>query len=190
MERLTEKVHQILLPRLHPGDVAIDATAGNGHDTLFLAQSVGPMGFVYAFDVQSLAIEQTQQRLQSGGWNNVKLLHRDHAELADEIAAEHRGRIAAVTFNLGYLPGSDKSQRTQAAGTCQALAAALPMLRAGGIITVLAYIGHRGGLEEALAVDELLQCLSNEEFVVERITSDHPQSPRLFVVLRQEISTE
>lgn len=38
------------------GDTVIDATAGNGHDTVFLAQLVGRQGRVWAFDVQSSAL--------------------------------------------------------------------------------------------------------------------------------------
>ena len=32
-----------------PGDITIDATAGNGFDTLFLADAVGPNGLVYEY---------------------------------------------------------------------------------------------------------------------------------------------
>jgi predicted methyltransferase len=185
MERLTDKVHQILRSRLKPGDVAIDATAGNGHDTLFLAKSVGPAGWVYAFDVQPEAILQTQKRLESAGCENVRVLLRDHAEMADAVPLEHHGQIAAVTFNLGYLPGSDKTLRTEPESTCRAIAAALALLREGGVLSVLAYTGHAGGLAEADAVGTLLKTLPAEEFAVEQIHTSRPDSPRLFVVIRQ-----
>jgi predicted methyltransferase len=188
MERLTEKVHQILRMHLRQGDVAIDATAGNGHDTLFLAHTVGPQGWVYAFDVQSAAIANTHERLTTAGCKNVTLFKQDHAKMATFIPREHHGRIAAVTFNLGYLPGSDKSSVTQARSTSAAMAAALSLLRAGGVLAVLAYTGHPGGLEEAEAVAELLQSVSPDEFAVEQFSTDRPQAPRLFVVIRQEKS--
>lgn len=37
------------------GDIVVDATMGNGHDTQFLAELVGENGHVYAFDIQESA---------------------------------------------------------------------------------------------------------------------------------------
>lgn len=185
MERLTDMAHQMVSARIRPGDLAIDATAGNGHDTLFLARSVGPAGRVYVFDVQPEAILQTRHRLSEAGWNNVEFRLCDHANIAGEIPPEDHGRIAAVMFNLGYLPGSDKSHRTQAATTCRAIEGVLPLLREGGILTVIAYTGHPGGLEEAEAVGVLLQTLSTGEFAVKCHESLRPDAPRLLTAIRR-----
>jgi predicted methyltransferase len=188
VERLTETVHSLLSERLKPGDVAVDATAGNGHDTLFLARTVGRSGRVHAFDLQEMAIEKTRQRLASAGCENVVFHQADHATMASEIPAEHQGRIAAVVFNLGYLPGSDKKSITQTHSTCAAITQGLEFLKPGGMMTVLAYPGHPGGLEEAQAVERLLQTLPADEFTVQRHLSDQGQGPRLFVVTRRETS--
>ena len=48
---------------LRPGDLAVDATMGNGLDTQFLWHCVQPTGHVLAFGVQARALQQTQQRL-------------------------------------------------------------------------------------------------------------------------------
>lgn len=188
MERLTETVHRILSEVLEPGDIAIDATAGNGHDTLFLAQSVGPTGRVFAFDLQTIAIENTRRRLQSAGCENVVLLEADHANMASQIPAENQGQIACVVFNLGYLPGSDKTYVTQPHSTYAAITQALRFLKPCGVLTILVYTGHPGGLDECQTVERLLQTLSSHEFAIDWHLSDLPHAPRLFVVTRREKS--
>ncbi len=188
MERLTETVHRLLSERLRPGEVAIDATAGNGHDTRFLAQTVGPAGRVYAFDLQETAIEKTRQRLEVAGCKNVLFYQANHTTMTSEILAEDQGQIAAVVFNLGYLPGSDKTSITQTLSTCAAITQGLRILKPGGVMTVLAYPGHPGGLEEAQAVECLLQTLPGDEFTIQRHLSNQNHAPRLFVVIRREKS--
>lgn len=188
MERLTEKVHQILSARLCAGDLAIDATAGNGHDTLFLAQTVGRTGHVYAFDVQPTALEQTRRRLAAAGFSDhqtIHLLQKSHAEMRENIPIEHHGRIAAVMFNLGYLPGADKSLITQTESTRQAMEAGLSLLREGGALTVVAYTGHPGGEEETETVAAVLQSLPIDEFFVEVTIPPRAHAPRLFVAVRR-----
>ena len=69
--RMTDIAHLLLAARVQEGDTVIDATAGNGGDTVFLAQRVGDTGRVHAFDIQQLAIENTRKRLVSH-----RLLHR------------------------------------------------------------------------------------------------------------------
>jgi predicted methyltransferase len=183
MPRLIELAHEAVRAGLKPGDVAVDATAGNGHDTLLLVELVGPTGRVFAFDVQPDALARTAARL--GGASNVVLLKRDHAEMGAAIPVEHHGRIGAVMFNLGYLPGGDHALITRTASTLSALSAALELLRPDGVLTVLAYTGHPGGAEEADAVARALAPFSARE---ERGQRDGPAVPRLFVVHKRAAS--
>lgn len=174
--RLTERAHQIVRDVLRPGDVAIDATVGNGHDTRFLIDCVGPTGHVYGFDVQADAIDHARPIL---GAANVTLLLANHAEMT-ALLPDVRGKVGAVMFNLGYLPGADKAVTTQAESTVRAADSALSLLRPGGVLTALAYRGHPGGREEADAVRAFLQPFAVEETPA----SEKDDSPVLFVVRR------
>lgn len=150
---LTRRAHDLLGEQLSLGEIAIDATAGNGHDTLFLATRVGPSGTVHAFDIQAQALEQTRERVAAAHCRTpVFLHHRSHADMLSTLPASARGQVAAITFNLGYLPGADHSTTTQTDSTLAALRQSLTLLRPGGVLSVLAYRGHAGGREEAEAV--------------------------------------
>jgi len=150
---LTRQAHELLAEALSPGDIALDATAGNGYDTLFLAQQVGTEGELHAFDIQARALEHTRARLAAANCKTPVLLHqRSHAEMLSALPATARGRVAAVTFNLGYLPGADHDTVTRTESTLAALRQSITLLRPGGMLSVLAYRGHPGGREEAEAV--------------------------------------
>lgn len=184
MIRLTERARERISEVLRPGDLAVDATAGNGHDTLFLSQAVGGQGCVIAFDIQAKAILSTRSRLLSAGADNVKLLQASHAQLEELLPIEAQGNVVAVMFNLGYLPGSDHSVATSAATTLAGMDAAVRVLRAGGLMTVIAYRGHAGGEEEAAAIESWLDRLDPSRFTVERFdgVSGRRIAPVLFVV--------
>lgn len=168
---LTRLAHQLLAAHIEAGDSVVDATAGNGHDTLFLACQVGPAGQVHAFDIQQQALDNTRARLQQAGCPTpVYLHHASHAQMQTWIPAELHGRIAAITFNLGYLPGSDHATVTRRDTTLAALAQSLDLLRPGGLLSVLAYRGHPGGQEEALGVETWLERQP-------RVTLDRHESP-------------
>lgn len=138
---------------LSSGGVAIDATAGNGHDTLALAEYAQPGGHVFAFDVQQAALDATRRRLDAAGATDVvTLLQASHDTMVDALPADCHGAVDTVMFNLGYLPGSDKTVITRPATTVPALNQALTLLRPGGVLTVVLYRGHDGGTEEARAV--------------------------------------
>ncbi len=151
MLSLTEQAHQLC--GAASGDIVIDATAGNGHDTLFLAQRVGPLGQVYAFDIQESALKSTATRLTAAGMTNVRLIHDDHAHMRKWIEPQHRGCVSTVMFNLGYLPRGDKSIVTKSSSTLAAIDDAISLLHVGGRLTILAYPGHSGGFEETTAVE-------------------------------------
>ena len=157
LSSLDAEAHGFVRRIVRPGDFVVDATAGNGHDTLFLARLVGPGGRVLAFDVQRDALTVTRGRLeQSGCAERVRLIHQGHEQLArhlDEWLAAYPG-VTAGMFNLGFLPGGDKSLITRAATTLAACEALLPYLTDGGLISVHAYTGHEGGQHETEALLE------------------------------------
>jgi predicted methyltransferase len=155
--RLTERAQRAVGNSLRPGDRAIDATIGNGHDTLFLAGRVAPHGQVVGFDIQPQALASAQERLDQACLQHVAtLLLCSHEHMAAWVPADWSGNVSAVMFNLGYLPGSDKTLTTQAGSTLPALDQALDLLRIGGLISLLVYRGHDGANEEAAAVQSWL----------------------------------
>jgi predicted O-methyltransferase YrrM len=168
--RLVEEVHRLLEAHLRPGGRAIDATAGNGHDTVLLARAVGPEGRVRAIDLQDAALAATRARLEEAALSGrVELRRGCHAGLLEELADAQPGGIDAVVFNLGYLPGGDKTVRTGKSTTRRALDAAARLLRPGGLLTALAYRGHPGGAEEAGAVEAWMRAAEKSGWRVEAL---------------------
>jgi predicted methyltransferase len=182
--RLTEKVHHILTNHLQEGDQAIDATAGNGYDTLFLAEQVGPSGKVIAIDIQDRAIQTTREKLESAGLiDHVRLMTVDHALALKKLIVRNRRKVAAISFNLGYLPGSDKSIQTRAESTVEALSASVQLLRVGGFLCVTAYRGHRGGTTEAMAVEAFMRNAQSNGHIVDSYVPESSNSPPILWVL-------
>lgn len=145
---------EVIRARVPSGGIAVDATAGNGYDSLFLARHLGKNGRVYAFDTQSQAVEATRRRLAEAepGIARVVCQHLGHEQAPRWLAERGVASLSAAMFNLGYLPGSDKSVITRPETTCLALAGLAALLSGGGIITVVLYPGHAGGETERDAV--------------------------------------
>ena len=184
--RLTEKVHHILTNHLKEGDRVIDATAGNGYDTIFLAEQVGPSGEVIAIDIQDCAIRSTREKLESAGLvDRVRLMTDDHAVFLRKLTLNNRGKVAAITFNLGYLPGFDKSIQTRAESTEQALATSIQLLSSGGYLCVTAYRGHGGGIAEAETVEAFMRKSQKEGHAVDYHEPESSNSPPILWVLRK-----
>ncbi len=181
MLKLTELAHEAVRAVVRAGETVVDATCGNGHDTLFLAELVGADGVVHAFDVQQEAIEQTRDRIIASGHEQVQLHHRSHAELEEVLPEAGAPLIAAMMFNLGYLPGGDHALTTEPQATLTALRTGTEMLRPDGVITVLAYVGHPGGMDEATEVEQFLETLG-AGFEVQLRKNESPVSPRLWIV--------
>lgn len=135
------------------GPILVDCTAGNGHDTVFLAEAGGPSCRVWAFDIQEEALTRARERVAAAGVaERVSFLRAGHEAMAEVLPADLRGRITAAVFNLGFLPGSDKRRTTLAASTLQALETLKTWLAPQGLLSVHSYAGHPGGAEERAAV--------------------------------------
>lgn len=151
--RLVDQVKQTLALEILPGDFAIDATMGNGYDTLFLAECVGPSGKVIALDIQAQALQKTKERLENAGMlDRVQLALQSHADLDAVIPESWKGNMAVILFNLGYLPGGDKTLITTEKNTLIALEKSLAYLKPKGLLSIMLYPGHEGGKSEADAV--------------------------------------
>lgn len=191
LSHIVSWAHRLLGESLRVGDCAIDLTAGNGYDTLMLAQAVGPRGCVLAFDLQRQAIVNSAERLLQRGIlvnhldqpvstlpSGVSLVEACHAELVNWNSLSPRVIIA----NLGYLPGGDKDLVTRPDSTLTALQAGCKLLSSGGRIAVVVYPGHAGGRCEADAVDQFFSELDEQQFEVLRLqVANRPRSPFLLM---------
>ena len=184
--------HFFLRERVRAGDLVIDATCGNGQDTLLLAQLAGDSGRVLAFDVQQTAIGKTRERLREAGLEKrVELVLSGHERISGFLSEPAK----AFVFNLGYLPSGDRSIKTVADSTLTALEQARKLLQQSGLILISVYTGHDGGEEEWAAVKGWCEALPPREFnvwmsrqlnrgetapflvVVEKVSSSHDESP-------------
>lgn len=180
--------HTLATGRLHPGDIAIDATVGNGGDTVVLAQAVGRTGEVHGWDVQESALEIARHAVFVAGLaRQVTFYHGDHAGLANRLPKRLHGQVAVAMFNLGYLPRGDQAITTRPASTVAALDAVAQVLAPGGLITIVAYVGHPGGAEEETAVRTWLAGLSRRRWTVKRYPPppDRPTAPRLYAAYQR-----
>ncbi|PYZ93825.1 16S rRNA (cytosine(1402)-N(4))-methyltransferase [Salipaludibacillus keqinensis] len=169
--------------------VAVDATAGNGHDTAFLAKLVGSKGTVYSFDIQEQAINATKDRLkQEQLEERVTLIQEGHETLSDHLLPDHQGHIDGAIFNLGYLPGSDKSVVTSSATTIEAIKQLLIHLKPKGIIVLVVYYGHEEGKIEKENLLPFVQSLPQHEFhVLEyRFTNQHNDPPFIIAIEKRK----
>lgn len=147
--------HQRWQERLRPGHLVIDATAGNGYDTLFLSCLVlrPGAGKVYAIDLQRQALEsarcRVQEELSQELWDRVVWVQGSHETFPCEILPHS---VHLIVYNLGYLPGGDKSLVTRTEGTLESLQNALPLLAESGAICVTCYPGHVEGKREMQAL--------------------------------------
>ena len=170
---------------LEMGAIAIDATCGNGFDTLFLAEHVGSSGVVYGVDIQACAIESVRAKLmEQGHLPRCRLVTDSHSNLDSIVDAGHVGRISVVMFNLGYLPFGDKAIVTTSQTTLAGLEHALMLLRSGGLMSVLAYPGHSGGSEEASCVQAWIEQHSTSFQLTSFRDKENAKSPILWLLTK------
>ena len=148
LERILPFSKTLIKQHITPESIVVDATCGNGNDTLFLAEQV-PEGHVYGFDIQDLALENTRDKVKD--FNHVSLIND-----------AHKGHIDAAIFNLGYLPKGDKSIVTKPDTTIQAINSLLSLMSIEGIIVLVIYHGHSEGQIEKHALLDYLSTLDQK----------------------------
>ena len=159
IKRPIELSHDFLSQVLDKNSIAIDATMGNGNDTVFLSHLAKK---VYAFDVQEQALIKTREKLEQLNIKNVQLILDGHQTINKYVTET----IRAAIFNLGYLPSADKSVITQPATTLTAIKKILERLEIGGRLAIMVYYGHEGGDKEKDAVLNFVKELDQQHFTV------------------------
>mgnify|MGYP000906032410 FL=1 len=169
-------IQDILKNLVTKGETVVDATCGNGYDTVFLAQLTGENGNVFAFDIQEQAIRQTKERVEKAGvQDSVTLILEGHQHMDRFV----KGPIACAMFNLGFLPGSDHKIQTNWPDTVSAINKALNLLKQGGVVTVIIYYGKDTGYVERDEVLSFLAQLDTKKYNVLKLdylnrTNDPP----------------
>ncbi|MEE1132891.1 MAG: class I SAM-dependent methyltransferase [Caryophanon sp.] len=184
LKRVLQYAQDLLAEATHEGATVVDATAGNGHDTLFLAKLVGDSGQVYAFDVQKEAVDATLLRLLDEGLEHRALVLNDgHENVAKYVTKP----VSAAVFNLGYLPGSDHDIVTKPNTTITAIEELLRLLTIDGVIVLVIYHGHVGGKEERDAVIDYVSRLPQKHVHVLKYQFLNQQNDPPFVIALQKV---
>ena len=181
INKITE-VNKIFLEKIiEKGDVVIDATMGNGYDTVYLGDLVGENGKVYAFDVQEEALTSTRKKvIRDNMEDRIEIILDGHENLDKYVKEE----VSCVVFNLGYLPRAKHMVITKPDTTLKAIKKSLELLKSNGVISIAAYIGHEGGLDEKNYICEYLNNLDQKQYDVLHMefTNQVNNPPQLILV--------
>jgi hypothetical protein len=132
-----------------PSDTVIDMTCGNGHDTKVLS-TLNPKRLI-AIDIQPQALERAKLLAP-----DAEFFLKDHSQYPDELEDKS---VKLAVYNLGWLPGSDKSCTTLATTTLKSVFSLMPKIVSGGLISLTCYPGHAEGKKEEDALLDALKGL-------------------------------
>lgn len=180
--QITEWCLHFIRDHVKQGDICIDATAGNGNDTLALCEMVGDTGKVIAFDIQETAIANTKRRLEEHQVADRVELHLESHTNMSNYAEENT--VSCIVFNFGYLPGGDHALATKKESSIEAIQEGLHLLKKGGLMSLCIYSGGDSGFEERDAILEELKKLDGKKYLV--IKSEYynrPNNPPIPVLI-------
>ncbi|MGM0379768.1 MAG: tRNA (mnm(5)s(2)U34)-methyltransferase [Bacillota bacterium] len=161
----TDFIHSLIKEKVKSNFLCIDATLGNGYDTLFLLENLKKDGFVFGFDIQKDAIKNTEKLLNTKGKSNYKLIKDSHENFKDYIEK----KVDLVVYNLGYLPGGDKSITTKSKSTLKSIKVAMDILKRAGKIFITAYPGHSEGKNELDLIKDFFKTVDQRDFNIAKI---------------------
>lgn len=174
---------------LKNGDIVVDATCGNGLDTLALAKLAltSETGKVYALDIQAEAIKSTKEYLKKNLpddlFERISLIQGCHSRFPAELA---RNSVHLIVYNLGYLPKGNKSLTTQVETTLESIQKARNLLAPQGLISIMCYPGHEEGEREEIALKEMLKMWDSHEWnCCYHQWVNRPKSATLFLIRKE-----
>lgn len=183
--QITQWCAHFIREQVRPGDLCIDATMGNGNDTLLLSQLCQEHGKVLAFDIQENALTNTRKRLlDANAPFNYTLLLESHENISAYAGPES---VSCIVFNLGYLPGGDHTKATKSTVSIHAMEQSLSLLKKGGLLSVCIYSGGDSGFQERDAILSWLKTLDPRKYLVIKSEyynrPNHPPIPIMIIKL-------
>ena len=155
---ILNKARTLMETNLKEKDIVIDATIGNGKDSLFLLNII-KKGILFGFDIQQSAIDNTNNLLKET-YQNYKLFNTSHENMF-KILKEYKSKISLIVFNLGFLPKGDKNITTNYKSTIKAIKNGLYLLNNKGHIVITIYPGHEEGKKESIEIEKFLKNNNN-----------------------------
>lgn len=163
---ILNKARSLMEENLKEKDIVIDATLGNGKDSLFLINKI-KKGYLFGFDIQKEALENTNKLLKDN-FSNYKLFNKGHENMYKTLK-EYKNKVSLITFNLGYLPKGNKEITTNYKTTIKAIKDSIKLLNNKGHIVITFYKGHEEGLKESIKVEKFLNELKG--YKIEKYTN-------------------
>lgn len=176
-EHIKNFVKTYLETHVTKNDLVIDATVGNGFDTITLSKLALK---VIGFDIQKVAIEKVSKELIVNDIRNVELIH-DSFECISQISG-YKG----VVFNLGYLPNGDKTITTLAETTLKTLKMIVNQMNIHDFILMTAYPGHPEGLKESTLLLDYVKTLNTNYISLTYQIQNRVNAPFVIVIERQK----
>lgn len=178
MYLIVEFAHKLLSDYVLPGEICVDATCGNGNDTLLLANLVGPLGKVYTFDIQEQALTRAKELCHL--FTNIEYIFDSHEHINEYIS----DKIKAVIYNLGYLPNGNKEITTLTTSTLKSIKSLLARVTSESLlIIIVVYPGHAEGKKESEALASLIKDLDKGKFFVTKYENcNRDSSPYLLTI--------
>jgi len=180
--QITSYIQHFIQEHVKEGDFCIDATAGNGNDTLFLCQLTGKSGKVLAFDIQKIALDCTKKLLGKHGCR-AELIMDTHVNMGKYVKKE---TVDCIVFNFGYLPKGNHAICTKPESSIAAIEAGLSLLKKDGIMTLCIYSGGDSGFQEKDVLLSYLKTLDFKKYLV--IVSSYynrPNCPPIPVIIQK-----
>ena len=179
---ILDYAHLLLKQYISLDDVVVDATMGNGYDTLFLSRICKK---VYAFDIQEKAVIETKKKLFEHQIENVELVLDTHEHINQYVT-----HYKAIIFNLGYLPHGDKSITTRTESTIPAITTTLPHLLLDGFMQLVVYTGHAEGKNESKSLEAFLSGLDSEKYKVIKVELPYQDNNPPYIFMIHKVKDE
>lgn len=178
------KMRQLADYVLKPNDIVVDATCGNGKDMLFLSKLV-PNGHVFGFDIQDIAIKNTNKVLNDNNISNYTLFNCSHDLLIDKLK-NYEGKVSFIVYNLGYLPNGNTNITTKYESTISSIKQSLKLINKKGIIVITIYPGHEDGKIEKVKITEFIKTIENGYDINEFHNTTNEDAPYIVYIKTKE----
>lgn len=165
--------HALMQKYLNQDDILIDATLGNGFDSLYCSSIVKN---IYGFDIQEKAINNSKELLKEKA--NINYILDSHENYQSYLT-----NPTAAIFNLGYLPGGNKEITTLSTSTLKTVKLLLDEASLRFLLLVV-YPGHDEGSIESEQLKNFLNQETRYEILKVNLINRSDKSPYIFLILK------